>query len=50
MTDWFIILTCSPKIASGIDFDFSHFIPELSQVKTDRSGKRKKGEKQQRSK
>lgn len=44
-TDLTIILTCSPKIASWIHFDFSNFIPQLSQVKTDCSGERKEGEK-----
>lgn len=33
-----IILTCSPKIASWIHFNFCNFIPQLSQVEADGSG------------
>lgn len=35
-----MILTCSPKIASWIHFNFCNFIPKLSQVETDCGGKR----------
>lgn len=35
------ILTCSPKIASWMHFDFCNFISELSQVETHCSGERK---------
>lgn len=45
-----MILTCSPKIASWIHFDFRNFIPKLSQVETDRGGKRHERKKDERSK
>lgn len=35
-----MVLTCSPKIASWIHFNFCNFIPQLSQVETDSTGKR----------
>jgi len=35
-----MILTCCPKIASWIHFDFCDFIPKLGQVETDRGGER----------
>lgn len=45
-----IILTCGPKIASWIHFNFCNFIPQLSQVETDGSGQWHEGKEDQVSK
>ena len=44
-----MILTCSPKIASWIHFNFRNFIPKLSQVETDCGGKRHERKEDERS-
>lgn len=45
-----IVLTCRPQVPSWIHFNFCNFIPQLSQVETDRGGQRHEGKDEQQSK